>query len=357
MIGKNLRSYINNFEWASKIAWSKLTGKQTFWKEKATLAIEVSGICNLRCQMCSYPSSNRKKGFMEWNLFEKIVNDAAKNGHDIASLHFFGEPLLWPHIVEGIELLSKKGLYPRISTNGMLLTGELAYKLQSAGLKEIMVTIDTLIPEAYPNIRAGGKLSVVIKNIHDAIAAAPNMQISAQLMPTKYNPRETEKDFYEEFGRHNNFKVQQWFVIRMANSENISQDLSHKPDEVDKRLCSKIFDRVDVLWDGTTVLCCLDYEGKLVTGNLKDNSISYSWLGPKAMALRKKILKGEWMDLITCRQCLADHVIMECNNWRLTKPLSKLSFGCGKLLEGIEQLGHFDENTEKWKKLRNPRIK
>lgn len=333
-----------------RTTWSRLTNVP-YWPEKATLAIEVSGVCNLRCPMCSYPNNNRQKGFMEWDLFEKIVDDAKENGHNIASLHFFGEPLLWPHIVEGVALLAKNRLFPRISTNGMLLTGDLARQLQNAGMKEIMVAIDTLMPEVYSKIRTGGNLSLVKQNIHDALNAAPNVLLSAQLMPTRYNPNETVEDFYREFGRLPNFKVEPWFVVRMNNAEeDISQSLSYRPNEVDKRLCNKLFDRVDVLWDGTTVLCCLDAEGQLVTGNLKENSIAYSWQGPKAMALRNQIMSGEWMNLSTCRNCAADHIVMTNRCWRLTNPPAKLPSKHRRMLESIERLEIFDEKLGQWTK-------
>jgi len=280
----------------------------------------------------------RRKGFMEWDLFSKIVKDAFENGHNIASLHFFGEPLMWPHIVKGVALLSANNLFPRISTNGMLLTASLARQLQEAGLKEIMVTIDTLDEEAYGKIRKGGSLAIVKKNIHDVLDATSGLRVYAQFMPTKYNMHETEKVFYKEFGNRRNFKVLKWFIIRMNNSSNISRNLSHQANEVDKRMCDKIFDRLDVLWDGTTVLCCLDYEGKLVTGNLKENSISQSWLGPRAMSLRKKILRGEWSDLEACRYCVADHIMMNNKHWRITDPLSALPSKYMRLLKEIENL-------------------
>lgn len=329
--------------------WRRLIN-EPYWPDKATLALEVSGVCNLRCPMCSYPNTKRQKGFMEWDLFEKIVDDVIENGHNIASLHFFGEPLLWPHIVEGVALLAKNNIFPRISTNGMLLTGTLARQLQNAGMKEIMVTIDTLMPEVYPKIRCGGNFSLVKQNIHDALNAAPNVLLSAQMMPTKYNQNETVEDFYREFGRRSNFKVEPWFVARMNGAENISQRSYHRPDEVDKRLCNKIFERVDVLWDGTTVLCCLDAEGQLVTGNLNENSIAYSWQGPKAMALRKMIMSGEWMKLNPCRQCAADHIVWTNGRWHLTNPPAKLPQEQRWILEYIQRLDSFDEEQGQWTK-------
>jgi pyruvate-formate lyase-activating enzyme len=324
--------------------------REITWPEKAILAVEVCGVCNLRCPMCSHPTLKRKMGPMKWDLFEKIVKDVAENGHDIGSLHFFGEPLLWPHIVEGVALLSRHGIHPRLSTNGMLLTGDMARRLQDAGMREVMVTIDTLVPEAYAEIRKGGDFETVRQNIHDAIAAAPNMLIRPQMMPTRLNAGETEEDFYNEFGRHDNFVVQPWFIHRMIGAENLTNDLSHEAHEVDKRLCDKPFDRVDVLWDGTTVLCCLDAEGELVTGDLNRNSIAYSWKGPKAMRLRRMILSGQWDKLPACRKCMADHVVTDIapGRWRRTEPPAPLSPSRQALLDRIEGLGSFDEVTETW---------
>ncbi len=317
------------------------------WSLKATLAMEVSGYCNLCCPMCSYPNMKRKHGFMDWNLFKKIVEDAAANGHSIASLHFFGEPLMWPYIVQGVELLAKNNIFPRISTNGMLLTSQMAKRLEEAGLKEIMVTIDTLMPKVYSKIRKGGDFEIVKKNIHESLEVTDKLLISAQFMPTNENADETQEDFYKEFGYKKNFRVEPWFLIRMNNSENIATKYTHKPEDVDKRLCDKIFDRVDVLWDGTTVLCCLDVEGKLITGNLNDNSISYSWLGPKAMNLRKLILNGQWTKLSTCRECSADHIVDSINCWRVCNPPNKLPPKYKKLLKAVESLGNFANDDER----------
>lgn len=320
------------------------------WPEQATLAIEVCGVCNLRCPMCSYPRLKRKKGMMDFGLFTRIAEDAADNGHGIVSLHFFGEPLLWPHIVDGVALLSKFGMHPRLSTNGMLLTGDMARRLQDAGMKEIMVTIDTLRPEAYNIIRAGGDFETVRRNIHDAIAAAPDLRIRPQMMPTKHNEGETEEDFYNEFGRHSNFQVQPWFIHRMIEADNLTKDLFHKPGDVDKRLCDKPFERVDVLWDGTTVLCCLDAEGELVTGDLKKNSIAYSWEGPKAMRLRRKILAGEWHDLPACRACMADHVVTDIapSCWKKSDTLPPLPESYQRVYDRILELGEYDDEKGSW---------
>lgn len=278
----------------------------------AHLLVEVSGVCNMRCPMCCYPYIRRSKGFMDFALWQKIVDDAAANGHQIEWLHSFGEPLLWPHLVEGIAYLTSKGLAANISTNGKALTGELAARLAAAGQKQIMVALDTLQPAAYAQLRSGADLALIKRNMHEALQAAPALKIVAQFMYSRYNQDERVDDFYREFGRPANFEVMNWLVIRMTpEAANVSRNLFHSPDQIDKRLCNKLFEHVVVLWDGRTCLCCLDGEGEMITGDLNKNSIAYSFTGPRAMEFRRRILRGEWQSLPLCKRCLADHLVFQ----------------------------------------------
>jgi len=264
----------------------------------------------MKCPMCAYPFMNRPKGMMSLPLFKKIVDDAAINSHEIKWLNLFGEPLLWPYLVDGFAYLTSKGLNAKISTNGMLLTPDLAARLSKAGLREALVAIDTLRPDAYARLRIGGNLETIKKNIHEVLAAVPNLIISAQFMPSKYNVGESGAAFLQEFGNRPNFRIENWFVVRMSPlAENVSRTLSHGPNQVDKRKCNKLYEGVCVLWDGRTSLCCLDYDGDMITGDLNKNSIESSYMGPAAEEFRRRIVRGEWGNLPACARCLADHII------------------------------------------------
>jgi sulfatase maturation enzyme AslB (radical SAM superfamily) len=249
----------------------------------------------------------RPKGFIELSLFKKIINDVKTNGHKIDCLHHFGEPLLYPHLIEAIQYMTDNGIHTEIpiSTNGLLLTPQLADQLYKAGLRSILVAIDTLIPEAYRQLR-GGNVEVIKKNMHDVVNNT-GLVVHAQLMPSKYNIGENEASFYNEFGRRN-FQVLPWFVIRMDGADNASTNLSHKPSEVNKTKCDKLYERVVIMWNGITALCCLDMNGELETGNLNLNTINESFSGTKANSLRHKIRSNDLPDL--CRRCYADHIIL-----------------------------------------------
>ncbi|MCD5397809.1 SPASM domain-containing protein, partial [candidate division NPL-UPA2 bacterium] len=54
---------------------------------------------------------------------------------------------------------------------------------------------------------------------------------------------------------------------------------------------------------GEVSLCCLDYDGKEILGNLKNQTIKEIWQGPSLRKIRQKHLTGEFQKLGICREC------------------------------------------------------
>jgi MoaA/NifB/PqqE/SkfB family radical SAM enzyme len=117
--------------------------------------IDVSSVCNLRCQMCPNrmcPPS--EKGFMDYNLFVKAIDQLSEFAFDV-NLFLSGEPLLHPEIVRMISYAKLKGLKTVINTNATKLTGDLSAALLSNNLDRIVFSFDTPDRERYESIRAG----------------------------------------------------------------------------------------------------------------------------------------------------------------------------------------------------------
>jgi hypothetical protein len=59
------------------------------------LMIENTNLCNADCVICPRETLSRKRGFMDFGLFEKIIKEASSESHKpVTHLHGFGEPLL-----------------------------------------------------------------------------------------------------------------------------------------------------------------------------------------------------------------------------------------------------------------------
>ncbi len=98
--------------------------------------------CNLRCIHCYSNSENKAYPNELTNAQGKaLIEDLADFGVPVL-LFSGGEPLLRPDLFELAELAHSKGIRVVLSTNGTLITEEIALKLKSAGFSYIGVSLD-----------------------------------------------------------------------------------------------------------------------------------------------------------------------------------------------------------------------
>ena len=105
--------------------------------------IEPTNRCNLKCSICpnsiGYPL---KRGYMEWDLFVKIINQI-KNVAQIIQLYWMGEPLLHTRLIDMIKYIKKNTCAKVIiSTNGNLLNKKIANLLIDSGIDKIIISCD-----------------------------------------------------------------------------------------------------------------------------------------------------------------------------------------------------------------------
>src|SRR4249920_3317808 len=101
----------------------------------SVLMIENTNHCNAECVMCPRDTLSRKRGFMDFGLFEKIIREVtAMKRKPVTHLHGFGEPLLDKLLAERIRLAKTLGIKRTyIVTNASRLFPETSRKIISAG--------------------------------------------------------------------------------------------------------------------------------------------------------------------------------------------------------------------------------
>lgn len=98
--------------------------------------------CNLRCVHCYADARNKDyPGELTTEEAKAFIADLALFGAPVL-LFSGGEPLLRPDLFELGDFAQKKGLRPVISTNGTLITWQVARKIREAGFAYVGVSID-----------------------------------------------------------------------------------------------------------------------------------------------------------------------------------------------------------------------
>jgi len=152
------------------------------------LRVSVTDRCNLRCEYCMPPEGIEPKSHGEILSYEEIaeiVRSAASLGIGKVRLTG-GEPLVRRGMTGLVRLLREIEGLDEISmtTNGILLTPEMAVELKEAGLDRLNISLDTLDPVRYRELTRGGDVADVLRGIAAAQAAGfegtkVNMVVSA----------------------------------------------------------------------------------------------------------------------------------------------------------------------------------
>lgn len=146
-----------------------------FGRPVTDLRISVTERCNFRCIYCHNegqggpvkPPNSSHADEMTPEEIQRVVQVAAEAGVTRAKLTG-GEPLVRTDLEDIIARISPL-VEVSLTTNGSLLA-ERAQALASAGLRRVNVSIDSLTPKEFEDIR-GGQLAPVLRGVDAALAA------------------------------------------------------------------------------------------------------------------------------------------------------------------------------------------
>jgi len=164
------------------------------------IVLGVNNICNLHCKMCDvgidYQQSNfyhnlmgAKPLHMPLELFQQVIDEAAKYFPGAKIGYAFTEPLMYAHLAESLLYASEKDRYVTITTNGFNLESQ-AQKLVDGKLKELFVSLDGP-PAIHDHIRGrAGAFDKAIKGIEKLLSLTTDIRVSLFCVITEWNTGE-----------------------------------------------------------------------------------------------------------------------------------------------------------------------
>ncbi len=110
--------------------------------KKPVVVWNCTQTCNLRCMHCYAGSENKKySGEMTTDEAKAMIDDLSAFGAPVL-LFSGGEPCMRPDLLELMHYAKEHGMRVVISTNGTLITPELAAKFAEVGLSYVGVSLD-----------------------------------------------------------------------------------------------------------------------------------------------------------------------------------------------------------------------
>ena len=247
--------------------------------------IELTNRCNALCTFCPRDETPQQ-GFMTFETFKKSVERAAELDvfPDMNSTGQ-GEPTLHPQLIQFAEYARSLNLPYSMTTNGSLLTEELAEGLINAGLHRINFSISDL-GEDYEEVYAlnfNTTKGNIFRFLEMNKARGKPVEVWVNLVEHDLNRDKLKqyRKFWIEAGVD-------WFINfkqnnrggACANGDYFLQGEEHKS-EAEKILaeqnispiCAAPFTFVFVGWNGQYYICCNDYRKTTPLGSIFDFSV------------------------------------------------------------------------------------
>jgi len=236
--------------------------------------LETTSACNLKCEYCPREQITKH---MDFRLFQMVIDEASTYGARSFSLHLFGEPLLYPRILDAIDYIKRKNKRHTVllTTNGTLLN---RYADDLIRLK-----VDKIIWSWRPEAKFKEETLQKLRR-----SGLFTVRLIKETVPK------------EEFER---WKTWPKVEIRGLHNYGANVDLTKFQVPVvqtDTRWpCYHLWLAPAIAWNGNLLMCCSDPHQKEIRGRFSETSVSEMWQALNGV--RQAHLRGEYSGI--CKNC------------------------------------------------------
>jgi Predicted Fe-S oxidoreductases len=290
--------------------------------------LEITNVCNLRCRFC--PETKRVPEFMRVTDFELYLEKLAPFG-DHLYFHVKGEPLLHPELGDFLAIAAGRGFAVSITTNGVLLAERAAMILGAANIRKLSVSLHShsgaadveeywrgvadfldrhRITRPFPislrlwNRRSGSlppeteRLWELVRERYPSATIWENAAVGdrAQKLDEKVFVNQDAEFAWPDASAAAN---------ALRDTDSAEEGREHEPAQggaLARGFCRALRNQVAVLVDGTVVPCCLDGEGAMALGNLRESGLRLILDSPRARAIYDGFSRREIVEPL-CASC------------------------------------------------------
>ncbi|MCK4799188.1 MAG: radical SAM protein, partial [Spirochaetes bacterium] len=158
-------------------------------KVPPSLQLEPTNKCNLSCICCSRNKMDREQGYMDMDLFKKIIDNAFEIGIKRVHLYLHGEPLQHPNIIDMIGYIKSKNIGISMTTNGMDLDKRKIKLILNSGVNiadHIIFSILGYSKDVHEKIMRGVNHDKVLKNVLDFIELRKKYKAKGPIIETVF---------------------------------------------------------------------------------------------------------------------------------------------------------------------------
>ena len=285
--------------------------------------VGITNICNLRCPLCVTGLRQQKKmqQFMEFDLFKQVI-EKIRPYAQLVQLYKWGESLLHPQIIDMLARCDKYDLNTEISSNLSIENCEHVLEaLVKFRLRHLIVSFDGVTQEDYSRYRVGGKLDVVLSNIHKIKQFKEKYNseypiISLQFLRNKFTGDQVHviEENYRQWGADKYYVCDMTTIFKDRDSDTALQWFSEQ--EIAQRRyldidvsmhgkhCYFLYTTMIIEQDGSIPSCCFATDPKDDFGQWNDSkSILEMYNSDRFIQARRMFREKKHCSASTCDDC------------------------------------------------------
>ena len=295
--------------------WHEYPGKRILTDFPMNIDLCITSRCNLSCIMCRRTIELKKgitsgifqteQGDMDFNVYKKIIDEAAREGVYAVHITGEGEPLLHKDIIKMIKYARSKNILDLfMHTNATLLFDDIAAELLEAGLTRLVISMDSPVKETYEKIRVGADFDVVVDNIKKFMELKRKRGfkypfVRVQMVEMENN--RSQRDSYYNYFKNIVDSVGRIEYINF-NEMDDGNRYYRKRRYKENYVCRQLWQRLCVNFDGN-VYACLVINENTKLGDVDNSTIKVLWHGEKMKELRNDHIEGNIGKITPCSNC------------------------------------------------------
>jgi MoaA/NifB/PqqE/SkfB family radical SAM enzyme len=253
--------------------------------------LELASVCNLRCSYCPRRYVDDLHGFMDPDLFYRLIDEISAHEQRIIVLHRRGESLLHPEFIPMLEYCAGKFREVQMATNATVMDPAKAEAMMAV-LDFVSFSID--LPERMEKVR-GADYGRVLANIEYFLARNQKTRTQVSMVRTD-EVREADCERFVELwtGKVDRVRIYQ----EHSAGGRFGAVAAKRPQ---RRACVMPFYEMVVLCTGQTARCNHDWDGSAM-GWADKQSLTEIWRSPAYEELRRQHNRLESSDAV-CSGC------------------------------------------------------
>lgn len=286
--------------------------------------IEPTNRCNLKCKYCPREKADKGIGIMDWNLFTRIIDEAANyNKLIMLNLHKDGESFLHPRFFDMVRYAKKKDVAKTIhmNTNAVCWTDRVIDELLDSGIDDITVSLDAARPETFKKHKGVDCLEKIEKKVRRFFEKRDKLGVirpfvRVKIMEFEEITKEEIKEFFDKWKGAAD-AVQ---VTGIHSWSGAIKDIKVTDETSPTRYpCVIMWYALVINWNGESTVCSVDWNTEIKVGDIRTQPIHEIWNSAELKAARRSQIEKQYDKYAVCKDCIVWVSIGDLTDWLTEK--------------------------------------